>query len=208
MAGGVTLSKPAAGISSRQQTGVDTLSLPAGFSVPAVAVTLTARQLAPDLRVANVAGRAGADRSVVLDKTLGSSAAVTRVLALSVDTGFAIGTVVISGTAWRVGQLHWLAAGVGVRDPAFPAGADHCPEGEAVDHRADGSHVTGGESQAGVGTLLIETGGVVRAVSVSPTLRLRLTDLWLRGSAGDEGVTNPSWWTGALGVVVVDSAAG
>ena len=71
---------------------------------------------------------------VVLDKALGSSPAVTGVSALSVHAGLAIGTVVVPGTAGRVGQLHWLTAGVGVRDPALPAGADHRPEGETVDH--------------------------------------------------------------------------
>ena len=137
VSGGITLGKPSTGISSRQQAGVGTFSLHTGLSVPAVVVALTARQLAPDLRVSDVAWRAGADRVMVLDKTLGSGATVTGVFTLPVDTGLAIGTVVIPGTAGRVGQLHWLTAGVGVWDPALPAGTDHRPEGETVDHCAN-----------------------------------------------------------------------
>ena len=137
VAGGVTLGKPATGISTRQEAGVDTFSLHTGFSVSAVVVTLTAGQLAPDLWVADVSWRTGADWVMVLDKTLGSGPTVTGVFTLSVNTGLAIGTVVISGTAWRVGQLHWFTAGVGVWDPAFSAGTDHRSEGETVDHSAD-----------------------------------------------------------------------
>ena len=103
VAGGVALGKPSTGISSRQQAGVDTFSLHTGLSVPAVVVTLTAGQLAPDLRVADVAWRTGADWVMVLDKTLGSGPTVTGVFTLSVNTGLAIGTVVIPGTAGRVG---------------------------------------------------------------------------------------------------------
>ena len=60
---------------------------------------------------------------------------------------------------------------------------------------------------AGVATSLIQTGRVVRAVSVSPTLRLRLRDVWLElGCTGDQGVAHPARRTGALGVVVLDAA--
>jgi hypothetical protein len=148
----------------------------------------------------------GVELKVTLN--LNFRASVTGVLALSVDTGLAIGTVVISGAAWWVGELHWLAAGVRVRHPALPAGADHRPEGEAVDHAADSSDVARGEGEAGIATLLIQTRSVIRTVSVSPTLRLRLSNGWLRGSAGHQGVPNPSWRTGALGVVVVHTAGG
>lgn len=207
VAGGITLGKPPTGISSGQQAGVDTFSLHTGLSVPAVVVALTARQLTPDLRVSNVARRAGADWVMVLDETLGSGPAVTGVFALSVNTGGVRGTVVIPGTAGRVGQLHWLTAGVGVWDPALPAGTDHCPEGETVDHRADGGEVAGREGVAGVATPLIQAGRVVRAVSVSPTLRLRLRDVRLElWCAGDQGVAHPARRTGALGVVVAHTA--
>ena len=209
VAGGITLGKPPTGISSRQQAGVDTFSLHTGLSVPAVVVALTARQLTSDLRVADVSWRAGADRVMVLDETLGSSATVTGVFTLPVNAGLAIGTVVVPGTAGRVGQLHWFTAGVGVGDPALPAGTDHRPEGETVDHRADGGQVAGGQSVAGVATSLLQAGRVVRAVSVSPTLRLRLRDVWLElGCTGDQGVAHPARRTGALGVVVADTAGG
>ena len=209
VAGGITLGKPPAWISSGQQAGVDTFSLHTGLSVPAVVVALTARQLAPDLRVSDVAWRAGADRVMVLDETLSSGPAVTGVFTLPVNTGLAIGTVVVPGTAGRVGQLHWLTAGVGVRDPALPAGADHRPEGQTVDHRADGGEVAGREGVTGVATPLIQTGRVVRTVSVSPTLRLRLRDVRLElGGAGDQGVAHPARGTGALGVVVAHTAGG
>ena len=79
---------------------------------------------------------------MVHSEALGSGAAVTRVFALSVDAGLAIGTVVISGTAGGIGQLHWLAPGVSLRHPAFSAAADHGPEGQTVDHSAHRGHVT------------------------------------------------------------------
>ena len=146
---------------------------------------------------------------MVLDEALSSSTTVTRIFTLSVDAGLSAGTVVVPGTARRVGQLHWLAAGVGVRDPALPAGADHGPEGEAVDHAADGGHVTGGELQAGVGALLVDTGRVVRTVSVSPALWFRVSSVRsLLGRAADQGVAHPARGTGALGVVVLDAAGG
>ena len=62
---------------------------------------------------------------------------------------------------------------------------------------------------AGVATSLLQTGRVVRAVSVSPTLRLRLRDVWLElGCTGDQGVAHPARRTGALGVVVAHTAGG
>ena len=207
MTGWITLGKSATWISAWQEAGVDTLSLHAGLSVPAVVVALTAGQLAPDLRVADVAGRAGADRSVVLDEALSSSAAVAGVLTLSVDTGLSVRTVVISGTARRIGQLHWLAAGVGVGHPALATRADHRPEGKTVDHAADGCHVARRELQARVGTFLIEAGSVVRTVPVSPTLGVRLGSVWSElGRTLDQRVAHPARGTGALGVVVLDAA--
>ena len=60
-----------------------------------------------------------------------------------------------------------------------------------------------------VATPLVQTGRVVRTVSVSPTLRLRLRDVWLElGCAGDQGVADPARRTGALGVVIADTAGG
>ena len=62
---------------------------------------------------------------------------------------------------------------------------------------------------AGGATSLLQTGRVVRAVSVSPTLRLRLRDVRLElGSAGDQGVAHPARRTGALGVVIANTAGG
>ena len=207
VAGGITLCEPATGISARQEAGVDTLSLHTGLPVPTVVVALAAGQLTPDLRVADVSGRAGADRVMVLDEALRSSPTVAGVLALSVHAGGVSRTVVVPSTAGRVGQLHRFAAGVGVRDPALSAGTDHRPEGQTVDHRADRGEVAGREGVAGVGTSLLQTGRVVRAVSVSPTLRLRLRDVRLEfWCAGDERVAHPARGTGALGVVVAHTA--
>ena len=69
--------------------------------------------------------------------------------------------------------------------------------------------MTGRESVTGVATPLVQTGRVVRTVSVSPTLWLRLCDVWLEfGCAGDQGVTHPARRTGALGVVIAHTARG
>ena len=130
--GGVALSESATRIID--QAGVDTLSLDAGLSVSTLSIRLTSNGLAGDLGVAHIAWGTDTGGSVVHSEALGSGATVTGVFALPVNAGLAIGTVVVPGTAGRVGQLHWLTAGVGVRDPALPAGADHRPEGETVDH--------------------------------------------------------------------------
>ena len=59
------------------------------------------------------------------------------------------------------------------------------------------------------GTPLIETGGVIRTVSVGVALRLLFIDVRLRlGRASDQRVANPAWWTRALGHVVLDTARG
>ena len=138
--GGVTLSKSATRIID--QAGVDTLSLDAGLSVSTLSIRLTSYGLARYLRVADIARGTDTGGSVVHSEALGSSATVAGVLALSVDAGLAIGTVVISGTAGRVGQLHWFAPGVGLRHPAFSAAADHGPEGQTVDHCTHRGHMT------------------------------------------------------------------
>jgi len=138
--GGVALSKSATRVID--QAGVDTLSLDARLSVATLSIRLTSDGLAGYLGVAHIARGTHAGGSVVHSEALGSSAAVAGILALSVDAGLSIGTVVISGAAGRVGQLHRLAPGVCLGHPALPAAADHGPEGQTVDHRADRGHVT------------------------------------------------------------------
>ena len=138
--GGVALSKSATRIID--QAGVDTLSLDAGLSVTTLTVRLTSYGLTANLRIANIARGTDTGGSVVHSEALGSGAAVTRVFALSVDAGLAIGTVVISGTAGGVGQLHWLTPGVCLWHPSLSAAADHGPEGQTVDHCTHRCHVT------------------------------------------------------------------
>jgi hypothetical protein len=130
--GGVALSKSATRVID--QAGVDTLALDAGLSVPTFAVRLTSDGLAANLRIANIAWGTDTGGSVVHSEALGSCAAVTGVFALSVDAGLAIGTVVISGTAGRIGQLHWLTPGVCLWHPSLSTAADHGSEGQTVDH--------------------------------------------------------------------------
>ena len=203
----VALGVAAAGV--LQQARVDAVSLDAGLAVPAVPVTLAADGLAGDLRVAHVAGRADAHWAVVLHEALGAGAAVARVLALPVDTRLAVGTVVIPGAAGWVGQLHGLAAGVRLWHPALAAAADHGAEGEAVHHGADRGHVAGGQRVARVGAALVQARRVVRTVSVSIALGLRVYRLrrWL-GAAGHQRVAHPARGTRALGHVVLDRAGG
>ena len=138
--GGVALSKSATRVID--QAGVDTLSLDAGLSVSTLSIRLTSYGLTGDLGVAHIARGTDTGGSVVHSEALGSSAAVAGVLALPVDAGLTIGTVVISGTAGRVGQLHRFTPGVGLRHPALSAAADHGPEGQTVDHSAHRGHVT------------------------------------------------------------------
>lgn len=169
---GVALSKPAAWV--LDQARVDTVAVDACLLVPALVVSLAARKLAGNLWVANVARRTDTDWPVILDEARGSRATVARIHTLSVDTSRSVGTVIISGAAGRVGQLHWLALGVGVGQPALPAGTHHSPEGQAVHHRADCCDIARGQGQAWVLASLVEAGGVVRTVSVHIALRLRL----------------------------------
>ena len=170
--GGVALSKSAARVI--EQAGVDTFSLDAGLSVSALSIRLTSDGLTGDLGVAHISRGTDTGRPVIHCEALGSSSTVAWVLALSIDAGLAIGTVIISGTAGRVGELHRLAPGVRLRHPALSAAADHGPEGQAVDHGAHRRHVTRGQRVTRVGASLIEARGVIRAVSVSGTLGLIL----------------------------------
>ena len=124
--GRITFSKSSTGV--LHQTGVDTFSLNTSLPVSALAVRLTTNRITGYLRIAHVAWRTDTDWSVVLHKTLSSGSTVTRIFTLSVDTSFSIGTVVISSTTWRVGNLHWFTPGVCLRLPAWSAGADHSPE--------------------------------------------------------------------------------
>lgn len=130
----VAFSKPSTRVI--EQTGVDTVSLDTGLSVPAVIVRLTTNGVTRDLGVANIARWTDTHWPVVLYEALSSGATVAGVLTLSVDTGLATGTVVISGTAWRVGKLHRLTSGVCLGDPALSAATDHGSEGQTVDHGA------------------------------------------------------------------------
>ena len=97
----IAFSKPATRIVD--QAGVHTFPVDTGLSVPAVIVRLAAYRLAGDEWVANVSWRTGADGSVVLNEALSVGATVTRVHTLAVDAGFAVGAVIISSTARRVG---------------------------------------------------------------------------------------------------------
>ena len=57
----------------------------------------------------------------------------------------------------------------------------------------------------GVGTLLLNTRGVIGTVSVGDTLGLVLEKVWLQlGCAGHQGVAHPARGTRALGHVVLD----
>ena len=138
--GWITLGKSSTGI--LHQTRIDTFSFDTRLSVSALIVRLTTDGFTGYLRIAHVAWRTNTDRSVVLNKTLSSTSTVTWIFALSVDAGLTIGTVVISGTSWRVGDLNRLAPGVSLRLPAWATGTDHGSEGQTVDHGTDGGHVT------------------------------------------------------------------
>ena len=101
VSGRVALGKPTTWV--LHQTGVHTLTANTGLSIPAVVVRLAADGLAGDERISNIAGGTGAHWTMVLDKALGTGATVARVHALSVDAGLAVGAVVVSSTARRIG---------------------------------------------------------------------------------------------------------
>ena len=205
--GGIAFGEAAAGVGD--QAGVDTVPVHAGLAVPALAVSLAAHRLARHLGVSHVAGRADADGSVVVNEALGALAAVTRILALSVNAGLAAGAVIVPGAAGRVRQLDRLAARVAVRHPAGSAGTDHGAEGKAVDHGASGGHIAGFESEAGIRTAVVQAGRVVRAIAVHAAFRLSVHRGRRRlGRAGDQRVPDPAGRTLALGVVVTGRAGG
>jgi len=160
------------------QARVDTVAINTHLSVSAVVVTLASHGLARYLGVSYISRWAHTHWAVVLNKALCPGATVTRVQALPVDTGRTIRTIIISSTPGLIRQLHGFTLGICVRDPALSAGADHGAEGETVDHGADGGDVAGGEGQAGVLTPLVQTGGVVRAVTVCVALWFWIRNNW------------------------------
>ena len=201
----VALSKPATRILN--EAGVDTVAVNAGLLVSALAVALAAHGHTGNGWVAHEARRTDTDGVVALDEAGGSGAAVAGVDTLSVDAGLAVGAVIVSVTARRKGQFHWLTLGVTVRYPAFSAGTDHCAEWQAVDHCADGSDIAGGEGVTWVLTPLVQTGCIVRTVSIHIALRVRFcTNRCFLGCTGHQWVAHPAGRANALGVVVLDAA--
>jgi len=176
VAGWVAFGKSTTGVLN--QARVDTVAINTHLSVSAVVVTLASHGLARYLGVSYISRRTDTHWAVVLNKALCPGATVTWVQALPVDTGRTIRTIIISSTPGLIRQLHGFTLGICVRDPALSAGADHGAEGETVDHGADGGDVAGGEGQAGVLTPLVQTGGVVRAVTVCVALWLWIRNNW------------------------------
>jgi len=202
VAGWVAFGKSTTGVLN--QAWVDTVAIDTHLSVSAVIVALASHGLAGYLRVSNIPGGTHAHWAVVLYKALCSGATVTGVQTLSVDTRLPIRTIIIPGAPGLIRQLHGFALGISVRNPALPAGADHGAEGEAVDHGADGGHIAGGESQAGVLTPLVQTSSVVRTVTICVALWFWIRNNWsFFRRAGHQWVTNPAWWTHALGIMVL-----
>ena len=74
----------------------------------------------------------------------------------SVDARLLGGALVVAHAAGRVLQLHRLAAPVRDGDPAGAARADHGPEGDGVDHAADGGRVARAQLVARVAAPLIQ----------------------------------------------------
>ncbi len=136
VAGWIAFSKSAARVIN--QTGIDTFSVDTSFSVTALIIALASNGFTGNQWIADVSRWAGTHWSVVLDKTLGICAAITRIHTLSVDAGFAIGTIVISGASRWIWQLYRYTAGVGVRHPALATSTDHCTEWQAVDNGTNG----------------------------------------------------------------------
>lgn len=96
----------ALGISSTRildQTRVDAVSINAGLLIAALVVALATNRFTGNLRIANEAGRTDADGAMVLNETGCAGATVAWIDTLSVDTSLSIRTIVIPGTAWRVG---------------------------------------------------------------------------------------------------------
>ena len=207
VAGGVALGEPAARV--LHQARVHALPVEAGLSVPAVVVALATNRLAGNQRISDVARRTGTNRSVGLYEALGIGPTITGVHALAVDAGLAVGTVVVPGAARRVRDLYGSAAGVGVGHPALATRANHCSKGQTIDYSTYGSDMAGRERETGVLAPFVEAGSVVGTVGVHPTLGLGLRHRRrLLGRAGDKGVANPAGRAHALGVVVLDAAAG
>ena len=109
-----------------------------------------------DLWISDSALGAAADGPVPQHQAVGARAAVAGVSAESVDACLLGGALVVAHAAGRVLQLHRLAAPVRHGDPAGAARADHGPEGDGVDHAADGGGVAGAQLVARVAAPLIQ----------------------------------------------------
>lgn len=205
--GWVALGKPSTGV--LDETGVDTVAVNTGLLVPALIVTLAANWFTGNLGVANETRWTDTDGSMVLNKARCAGPTVTWVNTLPVDTCCTVGAVIIPSTARGVGELHRLALGAGVRHPTLPTGTDHRPEGKAVDNCADGRDVTRREGNTRILTSLVQTGSVVRTVTIHIALWWRLGHIWgVLGFAGHQGVAHPPRRTLALGVVVLNRTCG
>ncbi|MAD25761.1 MAG: hypothetical protein CMO44_16500 [Verrucomicrobiales bacterium] len=191
------------------ETRVDTVSIHAGLLVTALVVALAANRFTGNLRIANETGRTHTDGAVVLYEAGGTGPTVAWVDTLSVDACSSVGAVIIPCTARRVGQINWLTFCLGIWHPAFPAGADHSSEGQAVHNSANGSDIAGRERKARVFTTLIQASCVVRAVAIHVALGLRWCTNWLLfGRAGDQRVAHPPRWALAFSDVVLNRACG
>lgn len=124
--GWIALCKSSTGILNK--TGIDTVSIHTGLSVPAVSITLAPNGLTSNLRIAHIARGTDTHWPMVLHEAGGSRSTVTGVNALSIYTGLTMGAVIIACTAWRAGNINRSTLGVCVRNPTFPTGTDHCPE--------------------------------------------------------------------------------
>jgi len=207
VSGWVALSKPSTGV--LDETGVDTVAINTGLLVPALIVTLAANWFTGNLWVAHKARRTDADGSMVLNKARCARPTVTWVDTLSVDTCGAVGAVIIPSTARGVGKVHRLTLGAGVWHPTLSTGTDHGPEGKAVDNCTDGCDVARREGHTRILASLVQTGSVIRTVTIHITLWLWLCHIWsLLGFAGHQGIAHPSRWTLALGVVVLNRTYG
>jgi len=132
----VAFSKSTARIVNK--TGVNTFSVDTSFPVSALIIALASNGFTGNQWIADVSRWAGTHWSVVLDKTLGICATIARIHTLSVDTGFAVGTIVISGASRWIWELYRYTAGVGIRHPALATSTDHCTERQAVDNGTNG----------------------------------------------------------------------
>lgn len=124
------------------QTGVDTFSVDTSFSISALIITLASNGFTGNQGIADISRWTGTYWSVILDKTLGTCATITRIHTLSVDASFAVGTIVISGASRWIRKIYRYTASIGIRHPAWATGTDHCTERQAVDNSTNGCHVT------------------------------------------------------------------